>query len=238
MLEPNRGKRTPEVKHCPLLLGKDNSDLTYPLDPFRIAPGLAEEGDKAHLAEVLRNLWGHETLQKLRELQERNDSVGPLRATETNLDLSLAMTLRDCTMFVHVDRRRTSEASTRPRLIRFGDWDMKDPTYKLQHWRDVEEDLIRGGYYTAEWVRWGSKYYHSPTKCHLEMKPPRRTRPPDVISIQDRNETYAHVNGTRGMVFTFKTDAKLLTSCLTRYEKEPPGKKASEVYNPMRSEPK
>ena len=88
-------------------------------------------------------------LQTLKRAQAELDREGVLNlsgstdstAGESVLDLCKAMTLRDCTLFL---RRRGDHVEAR-----LADLDVKQPE-KLERWRQVESELIGGGWYSNE----------------------------------------------------------------------------------------
>lgn len=87
-------------------------------------------------------------LQTLRKAQALLDRDGVLNINnrspamgESVLDLCKAMTLRDCTLFL----RRCGDHVE----ARLADLDVKQPE-KLERWRQVESELIGGGWYTNE----------------------------------------------------------------------------------------
>lgn len=86
-------------------------------------------------------------LTRLRDLQQQLDPCGVLTdqtTTEPPPDLCLAMTLRDCTVFVRVQETFRSGAVE----IRLADLDVKvaHPD-RVKKWRDTETALIQGRWY-------------------------------------------------------------------------------------------
>ena len=84
---------------------------------------------------------GRRLILRLRKLQDDFDKTGVL-SDSVNLTLPLAMTLRDCTLFMKIpnDENKPIEA-------RFGDLDVKS-IRKVPEWRRKERELIDGGWYT------------------------------------------------------------------------------------------
>jgi len=84
-------------------------------------------------------------LQRLKELQLQYDPQGVLAMADgaDTTDLSMAMTLRDATMFVKISPSGAD--------VRLGDLDPKsgDSARKVQEWRNTEEKLINEGWYTG-----------------------------------------------------------------------------------------
>ncbi|KAI4186046.1 MAG: hypothetical protein L6R41_003747 [Letrouitia leprolyta] len=100
----------------------------------------------------------------LRDLQIKKDPKGILRADPNDVDFMTAMTIRDCTLFLKVSclnllyynnlttilkipNHEGNEAKIETRL---GDLDLKTPEgNKAEYWRETEQQLIDGGWYTA-----------------------------------------------------------------------------------------
>ncbi|KAI9884241.1 MAG: hypothetical protein M1823_003964 [Watsoniomyces obsoletus] len=138
-----------------------------------------EEKDTKGLEErLVRFLYKHPLLGRLKDLQEKFDSLGPLKADLKGREWALAMTLRDCTVFLKIQPPRHGPAGGEGRRtdphendnttqittddaegdemkdegieIRLGDLDLKTPKGgKAAYWRGIEEELINGGWYTA-----------------------------------------------------------------------------------------
>lgn len=79
---------------CPLLLVSEKFE-----DLYRVAGCIKTSVNQTRLA---RALYRHKTLLGLKRLQERVADVGLHGPPETSQDLSIAMTLRDCSAFVKV----------------------------------------------------------------------------------------------------------------------------------------
>lgn len=236
---PNKG--LPEDKPCPLALGsKAPSQVS---SPFRIAPQLAHEANsREHFIEVLRNTANHKAITDLRAQQIILDRDGPLNATQSDLRFVLAMTLRDCTCFVQISRR---PGSNEPLRLRLGDFDWKDPKVKFERWRSAEEDLVKGGFYTAEWILCGQTYYHPPTLCALEWTSRKRTDKPEIVHLQDvrgsrkpskQHETALSQLQAESKVRNHKVDLGVLEPLLQRFKKE--SQTSSNSWNPFRSDPR
>ena len=84
-------------------------------------------------------------LCRLRDVQLQLDQVGVLQGDASDENLRAAMTLRDCTVFV----RFPDDGNDDKIEARLGDLDVKSPA-KIDHWRDTEQRLIRGGWYTGK----------------------------------------------------------------------------------------
>jgi inositol-pentakisphosphate 2-kinase len=131
---------TDKQESCPLELVSPNT-----LERERAATAItSDEQLREHLIHKSQPL-----LQTLRKAQAQLDRGGVLNLSkdsvgsggESILDLCKAMTLRDCTLFL---RRRGDHVEAR-----LADLDVKQPE-KLERWRQVESELIGGGWYTNE----------------------------------------------------------------------------------------
>ncbi|KZF21739.1 hypothetical protein L228DRAFT_283869 [Xylona heveae TC161] len=84
-------------------------------------------------------------LQRLKELQEDLDKRGVLQEDPTSEKFLIAMTIRDCTLFLKV-----SADDEIPIEARIGDLDLKSPDQgKADYWRSLERALIEQGWYDA-----------------------------------------------------------------------------------------
>ncbi|CAG8421730.1 unnamed protein product [Penicillium salamii] len=118
--------------------------------------------DRSRLAHIL---YRNPTLLRLQSLQKTEREVGLLGPLAQSRDMSLAMTLRDCTMFVKIPHDERSAVE-----IRLGDLDLKTGAGgKAGYWRDLETQLIE-----QDWYR-GSECDQIPSECalHLQRSLPR-----------------------------------------------------------------
>lgn len=230
--EPGLKRPVPtQAKPCPLTLGRDNATRAGTDSSRRLVPHLDKLGD--HLSSTLDVLRDEEAFECLRRAQENNDMVGPLGADKCDSKFALAMTLRDCTCFALVSTQASkSRASRRPLKVRFGDFDMKIPEFRLDYWRRVEEELIEGGFYTAGWLYCDKTFYTPPTNCVLESLNQVRVERTEVMHLQNPAADKEDVpplprNGTTKMSRTpvvrgVETDVSTLGRCLEAYKKEKP----------------
>ncbi|KAL6867891.1 inositol-pentakisphosphate 2-kinase domain-containing protein [Trichoderma novae-zelandiae] len=234
----------PERRPCPIAIA--NPDCPRQVaSPFRIAPQLSSLHDDKRIQTVLAKIINHEALRKLRDCQRSLDHVGPLRPP-TNLDFVVAMTLRDCTCFALVPANDDEEIK-----LRFGDFDYKDPERKFSHWRGTEQDLIDGGFYTADWVVCGDSYYHPPSMCSLEWSGKPRTGDA-VILLMEENDTSNHHSrrpscqnsdpapslGSAKTVYRHATDLATLHKGLEPFKRGAGGALSNSLYNnPLRCDP-
>lgn len=135
---------------CPLDLVSDKFDNV--LRATRYIKGCK---DPVRLARIL---YRNNTLLKLYAHQKAMKDVGLWGPPAQTREMSLAMTLRDCTMFIKmpVDPKGPVE-------IRLGDLDLKSTAGgKASYWLDLETDLLRGGWYA------GINPSQSPSECSLQ----------------------------------------------------------------------
>ncbi|KAJ5443797.1 uncharacterized protein N7458_007669 [Penicillium daleae] len=138
-----------EMKNCDARsLGQKEQRSFCPLDlvsetfeqVLRVTDFIKGCSDRVRLAHIL---FRNPTLQKLLSHQKAYHTVGlhgpPAQSRENSLD----MTLRDCTMYIKIPQDEKS-----PVEIRLGDLDLKTGAGgKAQYWRDLELQLIEGGWY-------------------------------------------------------------------------------------------
>lgn len=144
------------------------------------------------------------------------------------------MTLRDCTCFALVSTQASkSRTSRKPLKIRFGDFDMKNPKFRLDYWRRVEEELIDGGFYTAGWMYCDKTFYAPPTNCVLESLNQTRGEPLEIMHLRDASSStngnglvpsishdISSKLGRDVMTHIIDTDVSTLKQCLATYKKE------------------
>jgi inositol-pentakisphosphate 2-kinase len=102
-------------------------------------------------------------LERLKDLQLQFDPKGVLAfdPTANTTDISMAMTLRDATMFVKLTPSGAN--------VRLGDLDPKsgDSARKVEHWRGTEESLIKEGWYEGTESESLKKGWGTHTSCSL-----------------------------------------------------------------------
>lgn len=231
LTEPGLKRPVPtKAKPCPLTLNSSR-DQTASDSSQRLVPHLDDLGDD--LSRTLDLLRDEEAFGCLRRAQEDNDIRGPLAAKSHDMSFALAMTLRDCTCFAVVSTQANSSAS-RPLKVRFGDFDMKMPEFRLDYWKRVEEKLIHGGFYTARWIHCNGSLYSPPTNCVLESALNRRrvaaSNRPEIIHVlspeaapqnrgaKKRFEDVMQRVGRMPVVHQIESDAPTLERCLAAYK--------------------
>lgn len=232
VMEPDLDKPIPTMaKPCPLTLGKDvTRSHARTKSAWRLLPLLDTLGESEHLSATLNVLRDESAFKRLRSAQEENDRVGPLGADKSDANFSLAMTLRDCTCFAQITRRASKgRDSMRPLKVRFGDFDMKSPAFRLDYWRNVEDDLINGGFYTADWIYCSGSYYRPPTSCVLEPSLETMLEEKDVILVRDigsKSSPFVDQKASRldktPKVYVIKTDAERVRECLEAHKSDAP----------------
>ncbi|PYH96782.1 inositol-pentakisphosphate 2-kinase [Aspergillus ellipticus CBS 707.79] len=135
---------------CPLDLVSDRFD-----NVLRASEFIKGCKDQPRLAKVL---YRNGTLQRLLAHQKTMQEVGHYGLPPTSLEKSLAMTLRDCTMFIRIPRDDSGRVE-----IRLGDLDLKTGAGgKAKYWLDMENQLIDEGWYA------GAKSNVSESACALQ----------------------------------------------------------------------
>lgn len=137
-------KKGSKLGLCPLnLMDQDHITIAVchvmGLDPGRLQDCSGSE--RKMLVRIRDFLLKDPLLPRLRQLQMDKDPAGVLDANEISPDLLAAMTLRDCTLYLKVGHNSVD--------ARLGDLDLKTGKGKAEYWRDLERQLIGGGWYTA-----------------------------------------------------------------------------------------
>jgi inositol-pentakisphosphate 2-kinase len=108
----------------------------------------AEQSRKDYVESRLRRFFepgnpGRDLVSRLREWQDGWDSNG-VATDDVDPKLNLAMTLRDCTMFLTVPNQSDLDIEAR-----LGDLDIKTAG-KVPEWRTKENALLQGGWYYGD----------------------------------------------------------------------------------------
>lgn len=106
---------------------------------------------------VTRALYRHPTLLKLQNLQRLHNNVGLLGPGSGSSEMSLSMTLRDCSVFVKISpliTQTNTKTNTDTEIdidIRLGDLDLKSAANgKAEYWLGIEKRLICEGWYMGQ----------------------------------------------------------------------------------------
>ncbi|KAF2232159.1 hypothetical protein EV356DRAFT_534833 [Viridothelium virens] len=161
----SRGK---ELSFCPLKLASDSEEeraeaisgivkelirswARNPWDPtLDLFKTHRPPDDVQSRLEAFFSLEGRHLIQQLKKLQDEWDRTGLFAGdkdpgySNVDPDYPLAMTLRDCTIFLKIPKN-----GWEPIEARLGDLDMKSPK-KLLQWYEKEHGLVTGGWYTAK----------------------------------------------------------------------------------------
>jgi inositol-pentakisphosphate 2-kinase len=166
-LQYSRGKGTPKDFVCPLqLVNGGESDLyTWAVESVLKHAGEGENmsADRQstqfrsvvdHLLQYMAKGDGRALLGHIKKLQSQLDPQGVLCRPSTSdrskfvHNLRLAMTLRDCSMFIVVPY--TSDGGSLPPIVsKLADLDFKSAG-KISDWAEKETDLIDGEWYTKD----------------------------------------------------------------------------------------
>ncbi|KAK7511867.1 inositol-pentakisphosphate 2-kinase [Phyllosticta citriasiana] len=125
---------------CPLVISTGEPDYIRDVVTQLLCRHFSAD---SHAALHKRHGEGYHVLQGLQHMQRRLDQCGILHREPTP-DFLLAMTLRDCSLYVqvHWDSQRVES--------RLGDLDPKvSKGGKLEQWRETEKSLLDGGWYYA-----------------------------------------------------------------------------------------
>lgn len=144
---------------CPLdLISSDPKDVLRAANLL-----LHSDSVRLDIARFERWLQSTKLLHRLRDIQESLDQQGVLDADVEDTNILVAMTLRDCTVFV-----RFPEDASRDEWdieARIGDLDLKSKG-KEQYWKSVETSLIEEGWYEGK----EGKEEAQPLTCSLSRK--------------------------------------------------------------------
>jgi hypothetical protein len=135
-------------------------------------------------------------LVHLRNLQERLDKTGPLGASADDEQFQLAMTLRDCSVFLRVLKMPDQPL---PKVIaKLADLDKKNAAAKMSYWRRTERELVEDKAYTAEYrVDYDSQTAEPVlTGCVLEQT---RTRAVESVRIRCGKEEHNNLVESKGI---------------------------------------
>ncbi|OKL58867.1 hypothetical protein UA08_05944 [Talaromyces atroroseus] len=102
---------------------------------------------------IARRLYRHPTLLKLLSLQRLHNKVGLHGPPSGSREMSLSMTLRDCSIFLKLPTSDVEETDLEMGTIdlRLGDLDLKSAANgKAEYWLDIENRLIDEGWYMGQ----------------------------------------------------------------------------------------
>ncbi|QSZ31368.1 hypothetical protein DSL72_000933 [Monilinia vaccinii-corymbosi] len=128
---------------CPLSLVDDHPKLKFE-SYIASASHILHQPRDAPAVQSLAN-WIHQSplLKRVRDLQAEYDLKGSLTSGVATHELCVAMTLRDCSLYIRMDKNhQVIEA-------RLGDLDYKSAN-KYPSWRKKQQELIDEGWYCGE----------------------------------------------------------------------------------------
>ena len=133
---------------CPLDLLSTDPDVVRGVAGAILGSGASEEEIKVFASWISRT----PLLRRLRDVQLAMDRHGVLAAETASEELRVAMTVRDCSVFVRLGGStiewggRGGEESDGEVEARIGDLDVKSPE-KLEYWKETERVLVEEGWY-------------------------------------------------------------------------------------------
>ncbi|THV50083.1 hypothetical protein BGAL_0165g00020 [Botrytis galanthina] len=128
---------------CPLKLTDDDPKLKFANYEASASHILHKTRDSPAVQSLAK--WIHENplLKRLRDLQTEYDRKGSLKSEKASHELCVAMTLRDCSLYIRMNKdSQVIEA-------RLGDLDYKSAS-KYSSWRKKEQELVDEGWYCGE----------------------------------------------------------------------------------------
>ncbi|KAI6246721.1 Inositol-pentakisphosphate 2-kinase [Erysiphe necator] len=138
--------------YCPLDLLSSDQKVIYHLALSLLPPPVEQE----YVQRFVDWIQSSTLLHRLRELQIRFDRTGTLDLDPFDQNFLIAMTIRDCTVFLRISRSGEKVEA------RIGDLDLKS-TAKISYWKQVENELINGGWYEGT----EEKVHQQPNYCVL-----------------------------------------------------------------------
>lgn len=120
------------------------------------------EPDPKKAPRFKRWLQSNTLLKRLKEAQIQLDPKGVFDADPEDEKFRLAMTLRDCTVFLKFPPNAKDDNKVEARI---GDLDLKSPG-KAEYWRMTERELIDEGWYMGK----EKESDRQPLTCSLSRK--------------------------------------------------------------------
>ncbi|TDZ68198.1 Inositol-pentakisphosphate 2-kinase [Colletotrichum trifolii] len=139
---------SPDNYACPLWLDPEQPTSAGKEKIRQMAIEQIFKGDKHHAA-LYNILKEKPTLVRLRDVQMLLDKKGPLEASRTDDKFCMAMTLRDCSLFVRYREDSQGRVDAKTLEAKLADLDKKNAAWKFDEWVKKERDLIEGGWYTG-----------------------------------------------------------------------------------------
>lgn len=173
----NARNQEPLIKYsfCPLDLTSKDPAIMIRVTQQILEPGLTE----TKVRRFAKWLSTTTLVTHLRDMQRLMDRKGVLEADVKDQDFLVAMTLRDCSVFVRLPGNDDDAIDAR-----IGDLDLKSPD-KAEYWKKIERPLIEEGWYMGT----EKAEDKQPNICALS---PERVNPPHppkpVRSLSDSFE--------------------------------------------------
>ncbi|KAK1510555.1 inositol-pentakisphosphate 2-kinase, partial [Colletotrichum costaricense] len=109
-------------------------------------------GDNKHASILYELLKKTPILTLLKRHQTQKDPRGPLNANKNDEEFSIAMTLRDCSLYMRyrLEKKGSQEIVVADSFeAKLADLDKKNVSWKFQEWQEKERALIDEGWYTG-----------------------------------------------------------------------------------------
>ncbi|KAL0931912.1 inositol-pentakisphosphate 2-kinase [Colletotrichum truncatum] len=146
--KPKETKYSPDNYPCPLWLDpqRDTPSGKEAVRRKAIKRLFKNDEHHAHLYSLLKQL---PTLSMLKQNQLNKDPYGPLRARIDDANFCMAMTLRDCSLFVRYCEGQDGKVVKESFEAKLADLDWKNAAWKFDDWQDKERALVEEGWYTG-----------------------------------------------------------------------------------------
>ncbi|RKF58037.1 Inositol-pentakisphosphate 2-kinase [Erysiphe neolycopersici] len=138
--------------YCPLDLLSNDRKVIFDLARSLLPP----QADPIYVQCFVEWIQNSSLLRRLRELQMQFDRTGTLDLDPLDRKFLIAMTIRDCTVFLRISKNGEKIEA------RIGDLDLKS-TAKISYWKQIENELINGGWYEGA----EDKSHQQPNYCVL-----------------------------------------------------------------------
>ena len=181
-----RSGEPPKEGFCPLDLVSDDEKLISRAMKF-IVNYRTQLSPDAHqkLNQLCKWAKHSHLLKRLRALQYLLDPKGVLVADPQDKKFLTAMTLRDCSLYLHVP-----DDVTQPVTAKLGDLDLKRPS-KAEYWKSIEAPLLAEGWYEGLEKEEDKQpldcnlfpEYWTPRDQRVNLKPQKWSYPTPVINV-------------------------------------------------------
>lgn len=134
------------ISNSPSVVEKAARTILFPHTAHPLATEIVDDNQQQLCTRLSNFLQTTEILPLLRKYQQQFDSSGALFTSNEqarHLDLLMAYTLRDCSIFVLMSEADGTISA------KIGDLDLKSGL-KIPKWRSMERELIDEGWYTCD----------------------------------------------------------------------------------------